>query len=76
MKAVEVIMERVSGRRATFPATVAPPVSMSELPGKNAALSGRLDLTENLSFCVEAIIERRPTPVSSRTIELIGLYCD
>ena len=41
-----------------------------------AVLSDLQDLTENLPFRVEPILERRSTPVPSRTVELIGPCCD
>ena len=41
-----------------------------------AALSDRRDLTENLPFRFEPIIERRSIPVPSLTVELIGPLCD
>jgi hypothetical protein len=37
---------------------------------------GRRNLTENLPFRIEPIIERRSTAVPSFTVELIGPLCD
>jgi hypothetical protein len=41
-----------------------------------ARVRGRRNLTENLPFRIEPIIERRSTPVPSFTVELIGPLCD
>src|SRR5712692_8162620 len=41
-----------------------------------ARLRGRRNLTEDLPFRIERIIERRSTPVPSLTVELIGPLCD
>lgn len=51
-------------------------MSLLEADRMSGALSDRRDLTENLPFSFQPIIERVPVPIAPLTVKLIGTLRD